>query len=295
VVSSRALDTGSGGVVGLIDHGQLEANLASFQVVDARPLAVFSEGHIPGARCLEWETWCDPAPETAGPVIAQAGYWGRLRSAPDDWYAWRLEEAGLRSDRPIVVYSDGPRSRGREGRIAWMLLYVGAPTVLLLDGGLPRWQQEHGAVELETARPAPGSFTVAIQPERRSTLEQLSNAWREGRMPPLVDTRSLPEYVGERDAYLPRRGHLPGAALVPFRALFDDDGRYVSKEDYQARLPAERRDADQLVAYCEVGVRAALFAVLHEAHSGQTVSVFDGSFMEWALQPDLPVAQASGE
>jgi 3-mercaptopyruvate sulfurtransferase SseA len=43
------------------------------------------------------------------------------------------------------------------------------------------------------------------------------------------------------------------------------------------------------VTYCEVGVRASLLALLHEIHAGQVVAVFDGSLMQWSLDPELPV------
>jgi 3-mercaptopyruvate sulfurtransferase SseA len=43
----------------------------------------------------------------------------------------------------------------------------------------------------------------------------------------------------------------------------------------------------EIVAYCEVGVRASLFALLHEAYTGRLVSVFDGSAVEWALNSGL--------
>ncbi len=43
------------------------------------------------------------------------------------------------------------------------------------------------------------------------------------------------------------------------------------------------RTAQRLVAYCEVGVRSCLFALLHEVYTGHIIANFDGSIMEWAL------------
>ncbi len=47
--------------------------------------------------------------------------------------------------------------------------------------------------------------------------------------------------------------------------------------------------AQRLVAYCEVGVRSCLFALLHEVYTGQIIANFDGSIMEWALDTQLPM------
>jgi 3-mercaptopyruvate sulfurtransferase SseA len=36
-------------------------------------------------------------------------------------------------------------------------------------------------------------------------------------------------------------------------------------------------------------VRAATVAVLHEVYTGQVVATYDGSLMEWGLDPTIPV------
>ena len=238
---------------------------------------------------MGWEEWCDAAPGHAGPVLAQKGYWGVLAPADETALGDRLAALGIGDGRPIVVYADGPRSRGREGRIAWMLSYFGAADVRLLDGGWSAWVEAGGAVETGDAAPVPGSFTVRLQPERRRTLENLYRTMRAGAAPRLIDTRSPAEYAGQIHAYLPRRGHLPGAQLVPFTDLFEADGRYIQRDRYLAMPLPSVQDKTALVAYCEVGVRASLFAMLHEAYTGQVVAVYDGSLMEWALHPELPL------
>jgi len=100
-------------------------------VVDARRHKQFLRGHIPAAVWLGWEAWCEPVPNYAGPALAQQGYWGVLADARPEEYGQRLGSTGLRFDRPLVIYADGPRTRGREARIAWMLLYLGARNVSL--------------------------------------------------------------------------------------------------------------------------------------------------------------------
>ncbi len=128
----------------------------------------------------------------------------------------------------------------------------------------------------------------------------MAAAYQEGRLPILVDTRTPPEFAGDCYDYLPRKGRLPGALLFPFSDLFDGPHRYAGRRTYLTRLPAGLRSGDGgrprqgaagkgVVAYCEVGVRASLMALLHEAYAGEVVGVFDGSLIEWALHADLPV------
>lgn len=64
---------------------------------------------------------------------------------------------------------------------------------------------------------------------------------------------------------------------------------FLDKEAYRELLPETVLQARSLVAYCEVGVRSCVFALLHEIYTGQVVANFDGSVMEWSLDPTLPM------
>jgi thiosulfate/3-mercaptopyruvate sulfurtransferase len=260
-----------------------------YTVVDARSREEFGRGHIPGATWMGWEEWCDAAPAHGGAQLTRAGYWGVLADLPMQVWAERLSARGLSSDRPLVVYADGAPSMGREGRIAWMLLYLGARTVQLLDRGWSGWLASGGRAAVGTSIPPRGGFTVALQERRRARLHDLKAAYGAGALPLPLDTRARADFDGEVHDYLPRKGRLPGAILVPYADLFDDAGAYVPRERYVAQMPEELRAAPALVAYCEVGVRASTVALLHEIYTGQFVPVFDGSLMQWGLDAELPI------
>lgn len=261
-------------------------------VVDARDGAYYAEGHIPGAVHTTWESWCGPAPAHAGAILAQPGYWGLLHDWEPGRYAERLEALGLRDEAPIVVYDGGVASKGRAGRIAWLLLYLGAREVYLLDGGWDAWRKAGGASSDDVAAPARGRFTVRFQEDRRCRIEALRRSWADAGPLLPVDTRSQREFDGLEHDYLPRMGHLPGAALVAFADLFDSGGLYLGRDAYLRRVPAALHAGVPLVTYCECGVRAGTVALLHEIHTGRIVQVYDGSLMEWSLDTTLPVEAA---
>jgi thiosulfate/3-mercaptopyruvate sulfurtransferase len=164
-----------------------------------------------------------------------------------------------------------------------MLLYLGATTVFLLDGGWPAWVALGGAVETDSVPHARGTFEVAYQSRRRRSLRDLQAELTREPSPVLVDTRFASEVTRERHPYLAREGVLPRALQLPFDALFDPDGRFVDKERYRHTAPATLLQAREVVAYCEVGVRACTFALLHETYTGEVVAVFDGSHNQWSL------------
>jgi rhodanese-related sulfurtransferase len=154
------------GSVGILSAQDATGTQRSVQIVDTRPKSDFDAGHIPGAIWMGWEEWTHPAPVSEGSILRRPGYWGVLRDRPSGWYADRLAAQGLRGDDPIVTYADGPRSRGGEGRIAWMLLYLGAAAVSLLDGGWQTWVQMGGDVERERVNPPQGVASSACSMDR---------------------------------------------------------------------------------------------------------------------------------
>ncbi len=270
--------------------GAVLADHKPFSIIDARPYAHYTSGHIPGAVWMGWEYWCELPPAHAGATLAQPGYWGVLKDLPSSLLAGCLQQLGLSSNRPIIVYADGPASKGRDGRVAWMLLYWGASQVFLLNGGWHSWLQHGGKSEATIPQPDSGCFQVAIQASRRVRLSHLKHVYITGQLPCLLDARSRPEYEGHLYPYQPRRGRVPHAIHFPADDLFDEAGNFLSKERYLTRLPPAARNADRLIAYCEVGVRSCIVALLHEAYTGQVVANFDGSIMEWALDPELPIS-----
>ncbi len=274
---------------GILSAGSLMRAHGNRQIIDARTRHEYEAGHIPGAVWMGWEEWCNPAPAPQGSILHEAGYWGVLREAPEVWFSERLSACGVNLQAPLVVYSGGPRSRGREGRIAWMLLYLGAQDVALLDGGWPAWLEEAGRVDVAPAAPAVEGSVVTFQPHRRRSVSQISAGWRAGTTPLFVDTRSPEEFAGHMQEYLPRRGRFPGAGLVSFLSLFDCSGCYVDRDTYLRLLPMGMVGSDKVVAYCEVGVRAAVFSLLHEIYTGAIMPLCDGSLVEWAVQSRLPL------
>jgi thiosulfate/3-mercaptopyruvate sulfurtransferase len=251
-------------------------------VIDARRPNEYAAGHIEGAHFIGWEDWCRQAPGHLPQILHQPGYWGTLDEDRCGQMAAHLSALGVSRDTLIVVYANGIESRGREGRVAWMLLYLGAENVCLLDGGLPAWQQRRLPVT-QTPPPlaiAAGDFQLNIQEKRRLRHGQLKALDKTGQLPLLIDTRSESEYIGRSFPYMPRLGRIPGAVLLPFC-------------DLQV-MPPEMGLGREMLAYCEVGVRAGLAVFLHEVYTGVAVPVYDGSMMEWGQDMELTVQIGGG-
>lgn len=267
----------------------LAARKQRLQIVDARRDEEYRAGHMPGAISLLWEDWCESPPPEAGFTLSQPGYWGVLADPVAHKFAGRLSAAGLNSKDPILVYGDGSRTKGREGRIAWMLLYLGATRVYLLRDGWQGWLKSGGLISRQPPRAKAELFKLNLNQKRRITLPQLKSLADINRTPTMVDTRSQLEFQGYDYDYQPRKGRLPGSNLLVYDQIFDQKGNYLRRKDYLNLLPCEILNSGSLIAYCEVGVRASSFALMHEIYTGRIVPVFDGSVMEWSFYGKLPV------
>jgi len=263
-------------------------------ILDARPIEEFQAGHVQGAVHVAWDHWCEPAPANARSELHQPGYWGKLADPRGSVVLRKLRELTITNDSHVVVYADGARSKGREGRIAWMLLYLGAKNVSILNGGWRAWQTlSHKLGSIQNRGTANGTFVVDTDEQRRAYLSQVEKVVS-GSLPKtiLIDTRGSREFSGELYEYQPRKGRIPGAMSLPYRSLLCANGKFIERDEYLELITSRIQpdcSIERSIWYCEVGVRAAMAALLHEHYVGHKVAVYDASFMEWALKHSLPV------
>ena len=253
-------------------------------VLDARDPVAFRAGHLPGSRPVDWRDGAEARPGLLGALLGDPSRWGRLRPVSAGLQDY-LRSLGLRAERPVLVVGD-PAGWGEEGRVAWSLLAWGARDVALLDGGFPAWRAAGLPVERGPAATGPrGDFVPTEASQRRIRRDQLLPVVL-ARSRPLLDARTVEEFAGQRFRGQRRGGHLPGARLVPQRALLRTDGRYVTAAELQALVGPLPQSP---VTYCTGGVRSALLAMLLEARLGVLAANYDGSLWEWSADPALPL------
>jgi thiosulfate/3-mercaptopyruvate sulfurtransferase len=249
----------------------------------------FAAGHIPEAHQVDWEDWCESAPDAAPLALRDSGYWGKLDHPESRATMQKLQMLRINNRSKVVVYADGARSKGREGRLAWMLLYLGVKNVSILDGGWRAWQASpekfaNGGL-IATAT---GALPIEIDKNRRALRSDVEDLLLGGAAAPLlIDTRSSREFAGEIYHYQPKLGRINKAINLPYRSLLRANGQFITKAQYIQLLEARGLRPERLrnsIWYCEVGVRAAMAALLHECYLGEVMRVYDGSFMEWSLE-----------
>ncbi|MFP4499559.1 MAG: sulfurtransferase [Candidatus Hydrogenedentota bacterium] len=274
----------------LLSTEELARELDDVIVVDARPIAAYEAGHIPGARHL-----------AAGDLSAtQGGVTGLLK--PVDALAPLISEAGLEQGVPIVVYSamDEPYEVKDAARVFWALSYLGFDQVSVLDGGYAKWQAEGRPTE--TGAPAPkadpaGEIVLRPQEERHATRGEVLELMRAGEGI-LADMRPPAEYTGlDKAHYVKQSGHIPGAYSVPVEDLVDaheagDKVFYTFKTgDALTQALAGEKDAP-VISYCNTGRSGSVGYFAYRLAGYEEVSLYDGAMAEWGNHPGLRVQEA---
>lgn len=245
-------------------------------LLDARARAAYRRGHVPGAGSAPWQDFVD------GPRSGRLT--GDLARVGE-----RLRRLGVSAARPVVVYGDWDAAWGEEGRLFWMLEYLGHPRVYIVRGGVAAYREAGVATVMAAPRPVPGDFRPRPVAARRATAAQLRRALGDTDLR-LLDTRNRLEFAGAVLHGEARGGRIPGARHAPWSQVFDARGRLLDRRALRAQFRELGVGPESLVVgYCTGGIRSGFtYAVLR--HLGHTrVQNYDGSWWEWASLADHPL------
>lgn len=254
----------------------------SLDAPDGRP--AYLRGHLPGAVYVSLED------ELSDHGVAGQGRHplptGRnLESAARRW--------GVRRTRPVVVYDDWHRAAS--GRLWWLLTTSGLRDVRILDGGLAAWTAAGGELESGDVIAEPGNVTLlpedlhdGIRPTL--TIDEAGDGARTGTLA-LLDARAPERFRGDQEPADATAGHIPGARNLPFTALLDADGTFLSDEAVAGLLADRGVGTDDAVgAYCGSGISATVIVAALSA-TGRSAALFPGSWSQWSSDPSRPVAR----
>jgi len=262
----------------LIETQNLAQQLSSphLRLLDARPLEEYRVGHLPGAVSLF-------ALQTDDLEANRRGF-----PLPPERAERLFQGAGINSDSLIVIYDDqGSRFAAR---LFYVLEFFGQSHVQVLNGGFKKWQSEGLPLTTDSPAVSPGDFKPQANPAMIAT-SQWVNAHLNDANFKLLDARSVAEYRGEK-VQGPRGGHIPGAINIEWtRVLVSGPIKTFLDAPSLAKLfsDAQVSPSQEVVPYCQMGVRAAeLFFALRLL--GYTrVRLYDGSWEDWSATPDMPV------
>jgi thiosulfate/3-mercaptopyruvate sulfurtransferase len=202
-------------------------------------------------------------------------------------FAQSMSALGIGSDSTIVIYEQegvfsAPRAR-------WMLLTFGAQNVYILNGGLNAWIAAGLPTESGEAHRAPATFHATLNPAAVKDFAQIQSMIADHAQ--ILDARSAGRFTGTAPEPRPgiSSGHMPGSISVPFTELVEE-GRLLPGEKLRTLFAAKKVDLDQpITTTCGSGVTAAVVALGLEIAGADDVTLYDGSWAEYAQRPEAVI------
>ena len=132
----------------------------------------------------------------------------------------RPSRLGINQDSDVVIYSNPFDNWGDEGRMFWMLEYLGHKRLRILDGGWVKWTAEKRPFEHGPVSPSMGHFKAQPVQALIALKDELKGLVK-GPHPQtaILDARSVEEYLGKEVSGLPRSGHIPSAIHVAWKGF----------------------------------------------------------------------------
>lgn len=273
----------------LVSTDWLAANLEQpdLRIVDATyylPMqgrnakAEYLERHIPGAIFFD----IDEIADTTSPLPHML--------PPPEKFASRVRRLGVGDGNRIVVYdAQGMMSAAR---VWWMFRIFGAREVAILDGGLPKWLAEGRPVDDGQMILQERHFTARLDNTQVRSKDQVRRNL-DSKREQVLDARTAGRFHATEPEVWPgrRSGHIPGAYNLPYGQLLKPDMTFKDADSLRALYEKSGIDLKKpVVTSCGSGITACVLAFGLHLIGHRDVAVYDGSWAEWGLPGDTPVA-----
>jgi thiosulfate/3-mercaptopyruvate sulfurtransferase len=234
-------------------------------LLDARPSFDFAMGHLPQAMNIRSEDYSQ----------TEAAHKGALD--PDlDLLSRKLSYLGISPKRDVIVMGGGLKGHGEEGRIGWMLNYLGIKKVRVTS-----FDEVPGKRVVDKFFENPSSGPWNPDPQfglriKRSEVEKISK----DKSAAIIDVRSADDF---------KKGHIPTAINILWTEFLNKSGNPADAYAVGKLLKDHHIPQDQtLVFYSADGISSG-YAAFVAHNTGFHCRHYDASFNEWQSDPHAEI------
>lgn len=237
---------------------------ADYVIVSAELEPVYSKVHITNSVNVPYKSFFKEG-EIEGLLVSDAEI------------AKLFGDQGVSADKTIVLYDEG--SMKYASRVAWILKYMGAPKVFVLDGGLEAWKAGRKPVTKNPTMVKAVTFAGKANPAMIATMDEVKAALNNPKAV-VVDVREAGEYKGLENK---STGHVKGAVNVDHNTIQTEKKLMKSADELAKLFAAAGVTKDkEVILYCSTGVRTGKeYIALKTILGYPNVKVYDGGYNEW--------------
>jgi thiosulfate/3-mercaptopyruvate sulfurtransferase len=263
----------------IVSTDWLEQNLGNSNciILDIRSAEQYKKGHIPGSISAPLSLWTVNANNLT------------LELPSEQALADLLGKLGISADSAasVVVVNrvETDFSRADPMRVAWTCMIAGVKNVSVLDGGYTKWTRENRPKSADATIPKPVVFAGSLN---RSWLASKNYVLGKIGKSTIADNRVPEDYFGITS----KPGHIKSAVNLPTPWVFASDGALKSEADLRAMAIGVlgANTSKEVIVYCGVGGFASTWwYLLTQLFGYKNVKLYDGSFEEWAKDPNAPM------
>lgn len=258
----------------LHDHDLIVLD-ASIPATATGAVADVQDSRILGARFFDLKgVFSDPASPYPNTITSPEQFQNGCRAL------------GINNSSTLVVYD----SMGifSSPRAWWLLQSMGHQQVMVLDGGLPAWVSAGFPVEDAVDRDyEQGDFQVQFDSQSvRNYADVLESIHSKEQI--LIDARSAGRFSGTEAE--PRKnlksGHIPNSINIPYEEVLDGS-KYKTSRELTELFASHSLGEQELIFSCGSGMTACIVLLAAQSLLENKLSVYDGSWTEWASKQNL--------
>ena len=166
----------------------------------------------------------------------------------DEQFCHIMKRLGIKKNEKVVCYDSGSMQFFGY-RFAWMLQAMGHSSVMVLDGGLPKWEKDGLPLESSPACNE-ADFDYKLDPAKIKTLEQIKAYAPDQFL--LLDVRNADQF---------QAGNIEGSTNFPVMGNLFDGNTKCTKTQEERKAACEQAGIDitkDITVYCMSGVQASV-------------------------------------
>ena len=248
---------------------------ANVRIVDMRQSG-YAEGHVPGAVYLAPIAIRDAKNPPTFLLTPQA-------------FEELMAKLGISDTTRVIAYDE--RGGIYAARLWWILNYFGHSNVALMNGGWVKWSAERRPTSADAPAATAGKFTTKPQPRWVATASDVVDAIDKPGVK-IVDARTTAEIEGKDLRGIKRGGFISSSIPVYWEDLLDPQAKTFKSADELRQIYESRGivPSDEVIAYCQVGMRASVDLFALRLIGYDKLRNYYGAWEEWGNRDDLPIA-----